>query len=356
MSSIQSFPKRCTSISLCIAVGLNFISLSLSAQSPQLTTATHMPMASDSLVTYQIPNRAVTDSGDNCVWDFSMVADTLERNIEYYCFHHQDSTIYGVHHMGTRNYYQYLHDTILMLGYENATAQMCYTTPELCLIKPLQLGQRFTSDFAGVGEYGHTIPTRMHGFSEVTIDARGILLLPSVQIDSVLRIHTKKTLHEHRFDSVHIVIDSYHWMSSLYPYPLVELVQVQSKTTKDTIATRYAFYLPLDSSRLQVPANRKPMVEESETNANLYISSAAFAPNPVKDMLQVSYHLTRTANVWLSLHNSSGFQMMRIPCKQLEVGKYQHDIDMAGYPVGAYVLYIHADDTVIAETIIKNEL
>lgn len=356
MSSIQSFPKRCTSISLCIAVGLNFISLSLSAQSPQLTTATHVPIASDSLVIYQIPYRSVTDSGNNCVWDFSMVADTLERNIEYYCFHHQDSTIYGVHHMGTRNYYQYLHDTILMLGYENATAQMCYTTPELCLIKPLQFGQRFTSDFAGTGEYGHTIPTRMHGFSEVTIDARGILLLPSVQIDSVLRIHTKKTLHERRFDSVHIVIDSYHWVSPLYPYPLVEMTHIQSRTGTDTITTRYAFYLPLDSSRLQVPANRKPMIEESETNANLYISSAAFAPNPVKDMLQVSYHLTRTANVWLSLHNSSGFQMMRTPCKQLEVGKYLHDIDMAGYPVGAYVLYIHADDTVIAETIIKNEL
>ena len=139
MSSIQSFRKRCTSISLCIAVGLSFISLSLSAQSPQLTTATHVPIASDSLVIYQIPYRSVTDSGNNCVWDFSRPAQPpIERYADFYRPVPNDTTRIAKHFYGANRYYHLSSDTLFITGYETPTFAIRYTSPEKQMVFPFQ--------------------------------------------------------------------------------------------------------------------------------------------------------------------------------------------------------------------------
>ena len=68
-----------------IAMWLVWVHPTLYAQSLYLTTAAHTPMASDSLVVYQIPYRATTDNGDNCAWDFSRPAQPpVERYADYY--------------------------------------------------------------------------------------------------------------------------------------------------------------------------------------------------------------------------------------------------------------------------------
>ena len=83
----------------------------------ELTMELHKPLCSDSLWAYKLPYVQVTDTGRNCVWDFSDIStDTAEViDIHYYCLSDTDSTLIGLHREHAHYYYDVAQDTLWLL-------------------------------------------------------------------------------------------------------------------------------------------------------------------------------------------------------------------------------------------------
>lgn len=88
--------------------------------------------------------------------------------------------------------------------------------------------------------------------------------------------------------------------------------------------------------------------------ADSVITAAHFVPNPVVTSLQIDYNLTHEADVYFSLHNSLGLNVYTSTLEHQSSGEHVHCIYMESFPIGDYVLYIHVNNIVIAETIIKS--
>lgn len=357
MNSIQSTRKRYTPVSLCLAISLCFLSLSLSAQFPLLTTATHTPMASDSLVIYQIPYRAITDSGDDCVWDFSRPAQPpIERYADYYRPISNDTTRIAKHFYGASRYYRLSSDTLFITGYETPTFAIRYTTPEKQLVFPFHYGDSIHSTFAGTGEYAHRTTFAVKGYTTVHADATGKLMLPTITIDTVLRIHTTRCYTATERDTAIITTDIYQWFSLLYRYPLLETVCERTTTRNDSTGVTLAFYhepVELDTEHESDIHTIEIQPKDTTDEANSVFTNASFLPNPVHDILHISYTLSREAQIYFSVHYSGGTCFYQSSPTQQTAGDHHETIDMTAFPTGNYVLYIHVDDTIISQPIIK---
>lgn len=322
----------------------------------RLCSAVFMPISTgkvaDTLQIIQVPYVYEGQGGNSCVWDFSALKDSLIHRMDYYkCSEYVDT--WGLHRLGMRYYYTRLHDTILATAYESEAVRMHYTTPETVLTFPFKYGDTLNSRFAAKGEFFHAIPVHMHGQSTVTIDAQGTLILPNLQLDSVLRIHTRRTLYETRFDSTYITMHCFQWVLPSFPFPLFETLDISSESQSDTTNHKYAFYLLVDSTMLQHHIARSTTHNGDTLMNPSIISQASFLPNPVQDILQISYFLSRDAEVWFSLHNNSGVPIIATPVDFLQSGHHHYSINMSHCPTGVYVLYIHADNIVVAQSIIK---
>lgn len=357
MSSIQSTWKRCTPISLCIAVGLCFLSLSLSAQSLQLTTATHVPVASDSLIVYQIPYRAITDSGDNCVWDFSRPAQPpIERYADFYQPIPNDTKYIAKHFYGANRYYHLSADTLFITGYETPTFAIRYTVPEKQMVFPFHYGDSIHSTFAGMGEYAHRTTFAVNGYTTIHADAVGKLMLPTITIDTTLRIHTTRCYTAAERDTAIITTDIYQWFSPLSRYPLLETVCERTTTRNDSTGITLAFYhepVELDTQHESDTHPIEMQPQDTTDDANTVFTNASFLPNPVHDILHISYTLSRDAQIFFSVHYSGGTCFHQSAPAQQTAGDHHEIIDMTAFPTGNYVLYIHVDDTILSQPVIK---
>lgn len=357
MSSIQSTRKRCTPIFLCLAMGLCFFSLSLSAQSPQLTTAAHTPMASDILIVYQIPYRAITDSGTDCVWDFSRPAQPpVERYADYYYPVPDDTTHIAKHFYGANRYYHLSADTLFITGYETPTFAIRYTLPEKQMVFPFRYGDSIHSTFAGTGEYAHRTTFAVKGYTTIHADAIGKLMLPTMTIDTALRIHTTRCYTATERDTAIITTDIYQWFSPLYRYPLLETICERTTTRNDSTGVTLAFYhepVELETRHESDTHTIKMQPQDTSDDANTVFTNASFLPNPVHDMLHISYTLSRDAQIFFSVHYSGGTCFHQSAPAQQTAGDHRETIDMTAFPTGNYVLYIHVDDTILSQPIIK---
>lgn len=358
MSSIQSTRKRCTQVFFCIAIGLCFLSQPLSAQSLYLTTAAHIPIASDSLIVYQIPYRAITDSGDNCVWDFSRSAQPpIERYADYYYPVPDDTTHIAKHFYGANRYYHLLSDTLFMTGYETPAFAIRYTAPEKQLVFPFHYGDSVCSTFAGTGEYAHRTTFAVKGYTTVCADAIGKLMLPTMTIDTALRIHTTRYYTAAERDTAIITTDICQWFSPLYRYPLLETVCERTTTRNDSTGVTLAFYhepVELETQHESDTHHIEMQPQDTTNEASLVFTNASFLPNPVHDMLHISYTLSRDAQIFFSVHYSGGTCFHQSALVQQTVGDHHETIDMTAFPIGNYVLYIHVDDTILSQPIIKS--
>jgi len=358
MSSIQFSRKRCTPFSFCIVIGLCFISLSSSAQSPQLTTATHTLCATDSLIIYQIPYSPVSDSGTDCVWDFSRFAQPpIERYADYYRPIPNDSTRIAKHFYGTNRYYRLSADTLFITGYETPTFSIRYTAPEKQMVFPFRYGDSIHSTFAGTGEYAHRTTFSVKGYTTIHADAMGKLMLPTMTIDTTLRIHTTRCYTATEQDTAIITTDIYQWFSPLYRYPLVETVCERTTAHADSTGVTLAFYhepVELDTQHESDTHTTELQPKDTTNEANTVFTNASFLPNPVHDMLHISYTLSRDAQIYFSVHYSGGTCFYQSAPTQQTAGDHCETIDMTAFPTGNYVLYIHVDDTVLSQPIIKS--
>lgn len=325
-----------------------------------LTAEHHRPNRTDSMSVYKLPFVQVSDTGRHCVWDFSNIstANAGMVNVDFYGLSTADTTLFGLHREHTNSYYRYAMDTLWMTGYENARARVHFS-PSLPFLRfPFAYGDSLRSDFTGEGQYCHLLPLHVQGSTLTHADASGRLLLPDMTIDSTLRIHSRM-YYQVNADSSHICIERYLWFSPRYHYPLWETRLVQS--VKDTATTMYAasYYAPQEPEWTDedITEPRRDLLESQEENMEEeeqgILMDVAYLPNPVYTHLQVNYTLVRSAQVYISLHYNGGMTAYQSSLHREDEGAHSVSINMSGMPMGTYVVYIHADDTIVSGNIIK---
>ena len=316
-----------------------------------LTAESHIPCRTDSFLIYKVPYISVADSGRNCIWDFSNIStDSAEIiTVDYYRTSSVDTLRYGMHREHANYYYRYAQDTLWMTGYETSHTNVQYTSPLPCLRFPFAYGDSLCGIYSGKGQYCHRLPLALDGSYVIFADAKGRLVLPDMTVDSVLRVHSqilyKESIYNRNYKENH-----YQWYSPYCRYPLFETVQTQAIEGKDTIIFATSYYFPQEEI-LHLPHRDKQdsLVEQVDS----LITDVAFMPNPVYTDLQVNYTLVRDARVYISVHYNGGVSTYQTSVHQEEEGFHSVTVNMAGMPVGAYVVYIYADDTVVSGSIIK---
>ncbi len=304
----------------------------------------------DTIAVIEVPFTSAGASGDSCVWDFSQIQDICPHDF-LIATTPSDTTYYAITKVNTRFHYCTRNDSVWQIGYDNNSLRMNYALPILHLTYPLTYQDTLKNTFVGHGEYCHLLPTSVHGQITMDVDGQGMLLLPHATLDSVVRVHTTQTLCEHVGDTLLSKIHHYQWFCPQIRYPLLETIAIEQRGENDTVLYAAAFYYQFaDTLQQYVDSVVLPAEQDS---VSLIFTEAQFLPNPVQDDLQISYVLTQAANISFSLHNNLGLALYVSHPTYQEAGEHSHRIAMGSYPQGTYVLYIHVNDIILSETIIK---
>jgi len=86
---------------------------------------------------------------------------------------------------------------------------------------------------------------------------------------------------------------------------------------------------------------------------NAIFTEADWQPNPVRENLYISYKLTRPATVWFTVHSNASIPLCQTLQQTLQAGYNQTVIPMSHLATGTYTVYVHVDDMVLMQTIIK---
>lgn len=317
-----------------------------------LTGEHHVPIKTDSLFVYKLSYAFVSDCSQNQTWDFSNISlDSAEIiEINYFPILNDSSRI-GLHREHANTYYKYEKDTLWMTSFETSYMRAQYSSPLPCLRFPFMYGDSLCGTFTGKGQYCHQLPLTIEGSYVCSADAMGKLILQDMTVDSALRIHSQiryqymESVREQTYTE-----DSYRWYSSYCRYPLLEIIQKRAIEGKDTLVSASSYYFP------QEEVLHSPRREKQDSLVELVdslITDVAYSPNPVYADLQIHYSLVRSARVYISVHYNGGASTYQTGIHQEDVGPHSVSINMAGLPAGMYVVYIHADDTIVSGNIIK---
>lgn len=330
-----------------------WVCLIVSAQSyaQTITFERHMPHTSDSLLAYKLPYIAVTDSGRNCIWDFShLPMDSAEIiEINHYA-PSADTMIVGLHRERANYYYHCVHDTLWMTGFENAHTHVRYSDPFPLLKYPFVYGDSLGGTYSGKGQYCHILPVRAEGTCSVHADAMGKLILPDMEIDSVLRVHTKQKYVTIENDTTTAILETYCWYVQDIRYPLFEISKVNVYGKEDSAGIANAYYIAQEQPNINFLKKKKDVTEDVTDSLGIIISCM---PNPVQSNLYITYQLTNDADVYISIHSNCGIPLFSSAQKRQEKGEHLMIVNVTSYPIGSYVIYLHVDDTTYARTIIK---
>ena len=187
--------RRNVALTLSISV---FLLLPEHLFSQSLTKEEHMPLTSDTLLAYKVAYVAPSDTGQNCVWNFSgLSTDSAEMvDVNYYPASEDDTTHIGLHREHANYYYHIANDTLWQTGYETSRAIMRYTTPIASLCFPFAFGDTLCGTFEGQGQYCHMTPLAVEGSIKTCVDGTGRLITPDDTIDGALHTHMLMTYSE----------------------------------------------------------------------------------------------------------------------------------------------------------------
>jgi hypothetical protein len=358
----------------------------LSAQlrlEPQL----NMFRADDSLTKEQVSYKDPGRKGENVLWDFSQLALQNEAYDLRYAAS-GESEIFGVEHL-TQYRYCLRGDSLLLLGYSDPSTEINHKQPELLIKFPLVYGQTHKSYYYGHGHHGYRLEMDVMGSVETAADACGMMILPGGDtIKQVLRTHSLKTIAEdlkpiskdyqqkdttwyyispdsieYRLanDSVIFVIETFRWYEKGYRYPVFETVGSWEQRPGNAIHQflQTAFYYPPQEQYYlanDTPNTALRNATENSTEAvnpwegltyNIY-------PNPATTLLTAEIYLPRpAASVRMQIRTTAGFIYLDEDKGSRPQGVCSLQTNIAGLPVGNYVLSIRLDDYVISEVIMK---
>lgn len=98
-----------------------------------------------------------------------------------------------------------------------------------------------------------------------------------------------------------------------------------------------------------------PIPENQETlqGAEAVFTEATMFPNPVVSNLYINYKLTRSAQIWFSVHNNAGIPVRQTTPKNMQAGYNYMIINMSNTLTGTYIVYVHVDDMVLQRVVVK---
>ena len=318
-----------------------------------LSVEGHVPIITDSLMVYKLPYVAVSDTGRNCVWDFSNLsidsADIIE--VDYFVPSLTDTSLFGCHREHSNCYYHLAQDTLWLKGYETSRTYMRYTHPIPLLAYPVSYGDSLIGNFEGRGQYCHMTPLTVAGSVSARVDATGNLILPEDTFYNVLKVRTCMLYREMRRIQNYVNEERNSWYSPYCRYPLLETVQVQTIKRNDTVSFTSMYYYPQE--HVDEPSHRQKQPGSLVEAMDSLITNISYLPNPVYNNVQIRYSLARQAQVYISMHHNGGATTYQTPLRSEAEGGHIVDINMNGMPIGLYVVYIHADDNIVSGNIIK---
>jgi hypothetical protein len=295
-------------------------------------------------------------SGKELTWDFGMLSPINEEYTVAYSI--PDSNYMhqwcATEHR-TRYYYTLTADTIWRTGYENPTTFVQYTQPEAVLRLPLRYGDTLSTTFAAKGEYGHRTPMTLSGTNTIEVDAQGQLILPDKTYEQVLRVHSQRQYVESGLDSTAMLVDKYQWFAAESYIPVFESVTAYEMVEDSMqLAFQTSFYYHVEDTTDSTPKELAPIVDETaEDTAPVLLTDLSYLPNPVQTDLQVHYTLVQDATVYMHMHNALGMPMYSTSARTESAGEHMAQINMNGWMQGDYTLYIHADDQLVQQVVIK---
>ncbi|HLP04036.1 MAG TPA: hypothetical protein VK152_01280, partial [Paludibacter sp.] len=127
------------------------------------------------------------------------------------------------------------------------------------------------------------------------------------------------------------------------------------ESMNDTTVFSTSFYYPpgLQISQIQTdPLSSPPLSGEPEGAASVF-TEGQYMPNPVVDNLLISYKLTRPAKVWFTLHNNIGVPQCSTSPGNMPEGYNTTTVNMGSLVTGTYTLYVHVDDMVMKQVVVK---
>jgi len=344
--------------------------------------------AGDEIIKQQVEYKDPGRAGENVLWDFSRLGN---QNEEYKLMYDTlpGGIPVGIEHR-TIYRYQLSNDSLLMLGYENATTFMQNLQPELVRKFPVAYNDSSFTCFHAQGRYGDRLQVDLMGTLDFHADSYGMMILPDKDtLKNVLRIKTVKRVVEdlkplsfntlrkdtvssrakfvssdsidYRLQNDALVMETVSclWYAAGYRYPVFETIKnrnIINGKGEDYFATAF-FYPPQEHYYLDTDPENQRIIEAQkqgkkynpleETTFNVY-------PNPVNTTLSVEIFLPVEAkikiqmrsvvnkNVWINENKGKFVQ-----------GNHFFQLNVSKLPQGYYLLNIWVDNYMLSETILK---
>lgn len=358
----------------------------------QITLQYNGIRAGDEIIKQQVDYKDPGRDGENVIWDFSKLKSINDQYTLTYkspeLFNDSiykmgkdiikvrdvdpSSLVIGIEH-NTMFYFKQTSHKLEVLGHENPTTLLQYTTPMTVSVFPTDYGQSYTSEYESEGLYSRRIPFGSTGTMNITSDAYGMIILPSGDtIDHIVRIKTVQVIHEvintKKPQHFNITSETYKWYAKGYRYPIFESIKTFSnEDSLQAKAFKTAFFFPpqehlyLDDDKENLAIldslwNLKHPIQEETRSSNTEIAgnfSYNFYPNPVESQLTIEYYLESPTTVTLSLYAMDGKQLKNITVGKKDKGLHTEYLDCSNLAKGTYILRIEANSKSVSDKIIK---
>lgn len=357
---------------LMCSIILMLISLIVSAQ---IDFRYNRPRAGDEIIKQQVEYKDPGPSGAGVYWDFSKV-ETV--NNQYKLTYSQprlvskskyilgkdtilakevsvDELLIGTEH-NTMYYYRFKDNCLLLLGHENPTTLLQYTTPMVAGIYPTNYNEKHQSSYSSEGLYSSRTSFRTQGELQIQADAYGMMLLPDKDtLRQVLRVKTLQIIKESikkksgEDKELHNTVENYKWYTKGYRYPIFEVI----KTVNDGLDGKNfetAFYFPLqDHLYLENDPENQAILDslwnmqedkvEKKTKQQNQLTYSIY-PNPVETELTIEYSLEKTSQVTITIYSIEGRLIKTISKGNQTQGLYKEQLDCSNMTQGTYILRI----------------
>lgn len=301
------------------------------------------------ITNYTNPNPVV--AGENVVWDFSALTRTKDfRGFLFSSYASENGTDFSdatteLEEFNNLFYFKIQENGIYEVGSTNkaGTYQIKYEQPPLKISFPFTFGSSESGVFSGTYTTSD-VSGSIEGTYEILADAYGTLILPDVTIENAIRVkNTKYYTKTYNNYSTDIELETYRWYHQGNRYPLLVLTKVTSTNSNGNTYTS-------TQAAFKSEVNKNAIVENAvsiDNSINIY-------PNPVTDIVNISYTLLADEKVNISLYDISGKKLNTLMNESRKAGAHTESIEInkAHKGIGAGILKVETGNGTVTQSII----
>ncbi|MDQ3191121.1 MAG: T9SS type A sorting domain-containing protein [Bacteroidota bacterium] len=307
-----------------------------------LTSATNNPVIGETFTTHSSSHTGAGNSGTGQTWNFSTSASLGTTTVSFIApssapnsgsFANANISIL------TGGNYSFMENTSTaqsILGYDVNGTIFTYSDPEDLIRFPFSYDSSYVDNFvADVNGFDRV------GFSTVTADGTGTLILPYGTFNNVLRVKVVQDYSDSYNGSVY-----YEYLTEIYMWYLPNI----------------HFYLYSQSSIITnggTPSLSAAYLDPSHVTTNIleYNSSdidLMLFPNPANNSTILSYSLSESSAVNIAILNTMGQIVKEEKIENHSSGVYNHNLDLNFLPKGIYFVQLEINGAVSTKKLIIN--